>query len=494
MDNEELVELTIKKSKDLNEEAEYAGSKQDLEQKLLEAQRYLNIFHQIHIFNDKKKAEFDQALIDMPEDVRKVLMNLPGGRVLIEHIEDVEIKRGLREERTVFAERDVNNQMERESKKSSEMNKEFAKAIQNAMETYNQNLLQLNERMLQSNKQMAENSKNNSNNQSKLIADVLRENNKQQMEMMKTLGSTLSNAIISSQKEMFSAAEKVVKNMPKTDAKNVNPSVATNRVQKVLVGGNSGEIFAKKNVSQSAPKKENIDVNDIKVLHKFGNATEKDKKKEPEDEIKLSFSGNKKTEDNAETKITDNKPSIVSDIDIADLLGGDKEEDDIRNAFAKPQNAPVEAEKISLDEPKYTQSKEAKTSAESNPTQTFGSAMQKIKEAITETAASSLDKIKEVPVSLSGSKDDITASFAKAFSPKKETPKEEAPKEETPADEEEWEYVDENGNPVNPEEWEYVDENGNPVNPEEWEYVDENGNPVNPEEWEYVDENGNPIK
>ena len=473
MGNEELVELTIKKSKDLNEEAEYAGSKQDLERKLLEAQRYLNIFHQIHIFNDKKKAEFDQTLIDMPEDVRSVLMNLPGGRVLIEHMEDVEIERGLRKERTVFAERNINNQLERENKKSSEMNKEFAKAIQDAMETYNQNLLQLNERMLQSNKQMAENSKNSSSNQSKLLADVLRENNKQQMEMMKTLGSTLSNAIISSQKEMFSTAEKVVKNMPKTDAKNVNPSVAAGRVQKVIIGGNNGEVLVKKNVSQIAPRKENIDVNDIQVLHKFGNATEKNKKKEPEDEIKLSFSGNKKSEDKNETKITEDKPSIVSDIDITNLLGGDKEDDDIRNAFAKPQNAPVEPEKISLDEPKYTQSKEIKTSAESSPGQTFGSAMQKIKEAITETAASSLDKIKEVPISLSGNKDDITASFAKAFSPKKE-----APKEETPADEEEWEYVDENGNPINPEEWEYVDENGNPVNPEEWEYVDENGNPI----------------
>ena len=100
--DEELSNLEIKKSVDLNEEAEYVGSKQDLEKMLLDAQRYLNIFHQIHIFSDKKKAEFEQSLIDMPERIREVLLNLPGGRVLIEYIEDCEIKRGLRETRTVF--------------------------------------------------------------------------------------------------------------------------------------------------------------------------------------------------------------------------------------------------------------------------------------------------------------------------------------------------------------------------------------------------------
>ena len=48
MANEE-EDLKVTQRQNLNEEAEYAGNKQDLEQMLLEAQRYLNIFHQIHI-------------------------------------------------------------------------------------------------------------------------------------------------------------------------------------------------------------------------------------------------------------------------------------------------------------------------------------------------------------------------------------------------------------------------------------------------------------
>ena len=137
----------------------------------------------------------------------------------------------------------------------------------------------------------------------------------------------------------------------------------------------------------------------------------------------------------------------------------------------------------------------------------YDSAMLKIKEALNSTDAVSLDDMDITPVSLSSDNsfssltteeydDDLAQSFAEL---EEETP---APAAKTVADDEEWEYVDENGNPINPtddEEWEYVDEDGNPVNPsadEEWEYVDENGNPVNPsgdEEWEYVDENGNPV-
>lgn len=42
-------------------------NKEDEEDPILVAQRYLNIFHQIHIFNATRKAEFDQSLLAMPE-------------------------------------------------------------------------------------------------------------------------------------------------------------------------------------------------------------------------------------------------------------------------------------------------------------------------------------------------------------------------------------------------------------------------------------------
>ena len=48
---------------ELNEEAEYRGAKQNEEDLLLTAQRYLNIFHQIHIFKEKKKEKFHKSLL-----------------------------------------------------------------------------------------------------------------------------------------------------------------------------------------------------------------------------------------------------------------------------------------------------------------------------------------------------------------------------------------------------------------------------------------------
>ena len=105
----------------------------------------------------------------------------------------------------------------------------------------------------------------------------------------------------------------------------------------------------------------------------------------------------------------------------------------------------------------------------------FSSVMQKIKSAITEPADMSLNELDITPVSLGGDEDDLTSSFTKAYT---QAPQSGTSTKAPVTTEEEWEYVDENGNPVDPNEWEYVDEDGNPVAPNEWEYVDENGNPI----------------
>ncbi|MBQ8481917.1 MAG: hypothetical protein IJ532_05235 [Alphaproteobacteria bacterium] len=470
MDNEELENLEIKKNEDLNEEAEYAGNKQDLERMLLEAQRYLNIFHQIHIFSSKKKAEFEQSLIDMPERIRAVLLNLPGGRVLNEYIEDCEIKRGLREARTEFADNDTFVKSEREIQQQSAIaNKEFTQSLKEVMENYNTNLLQLSEKIMQNSKRLNDDERNSSN-QTKALIDALRENNKHQVEMLKTLGTTLSQAILNAKKE--EKQNNGVINKKEETAIKVS-GVAPKENLSFAV---KEEI--KKNESISAPKGSNI--NDIPVLHKFDT---------PAPAVKNNIKDDSGTEDirqalskNQEINKPVNKSPEVSDIDIASLLGGDLEQNEKEQKSATQQKPPVALDSATLLKEAQNNSKET---LKDKP-QTFGNAMQKIKNAITETASISLDKIKEAPISLGDIKDDLTDSFSKAFSSKKEEPIK-------PAAEEEWEYVDENGNPINPEEWGYVDENGNPVNPEEWEYVDENGNPINPEEWEYVDENGNPI-
>ena len=70
-------------------------NKEDEEDPILVAQRYLNIFHQIHIFNATRKAEFDQSLLAMPEKIKELMATIPGGRVLLEHIKEIEETRGI---------------------------------------------------------------------------------------------------------------------------------------------------------------------------------------------------------------------------------------------------------------------------------------------------------------------------------------------------------------------------------------------------------------
>ena len=108
----------------------------------------------------------------------------------------------------------------------------------------------------------------------------------------------------------------------------------------------------------------------------------------------------------------------------------------------------------------------------------LGNAMQKIKSAITDNNVLSRDNTSDVKVSLNEEKDDLTASFSNAFS----SSQVQNSSVNSKLEQQEWEYVDEDGNPINPDEWEYVDEDGNPINPDEWEYVDEDGNPINPRE------------
>ena len=67
---------------------------QDEEDPVLYAQRYLNIFHQMHIFNAEQKAKFEDSLLQMPERYRELLPSIPGGRILSEYIENLEVKKG----------------------------------------------------------------------------------------------------------------------------------------------------------------------------------------------------------------------------------------------------------------------------------------------------------------------------------------------------------------------------------------------------------------
>ena len=80
---------------DLKKNAEFGGKHKDSEDPILTAQRYLNIYRQIHIFNETRQEEFDDSLMEMPADIRILLSTLPGGSLLLNHIAEVEEKRGI---------------------------------------------------------------------------------------------------------------------------------------------------------------------------------------------------------------------------------------------------------------------------------------------------------------------------------------------------------------------------------------------------------------
>lgn len=59
------------------------------------AQRLLNLYRQLHIFNEEKREAFDKMLVEQTPEVKQILGTLPGGLVLQQYLEEVEEKLGL---------------------------------------------------------------------------------------------------------------------------------------------------------------------------------------------------------------------------------------------------------------------------------------------------------------------------------------------------------------------------------------------------------------
>ena len=81
-----------------DKEQQEGQEEEEEESLILVAQRYLNIYHQIHIFNAERRAEFDESLVQMPDKVRITMVDMPGGRVLLEHVQELEKARGIKSE------------------------------------------------------------------------------------------------------------------------------------------------------------------------------------------------------------------------------------------------------------------------------------------------------------------------------------------------------------------------------------------------------------
>lgn len=76
-------------------DAEFGSDNSGEEAPILVAQRYLNIFRQVHIFNKAKRDEFDDELLSLPQNITDFFKRMPGGRLLVEHIEKVKTERGI---------------------------------------------------------------------------------------------------------------------------------------------------------------------------------------------------------------------------------------------------------------------------------------------------------------------------------------------------------------------------------------------------------------
>ncbi len=76
-------------------DVEFGSDKGGEEAPILVAQRYLNIFRQVHIFKKEKRDQFDNELLALPSNVTDFFKRMPGGRLLVEHIEEVKTERGI---------------------------------------------------------------------------------------------------------------------------------------------------------------------------------------------------------------------------------------------------------------------------------------------------------------------------------------------------------------------------------------------------------------
>ena len=62
------------------------------------AQRFLNIYRQLHIFSDDKKDAFNKMLLELPIEVKNAFGSLPGGSMVQDYIYDLEDTLGMEEE------------------------------------------------------------------------------------------------------------------------------------------------------------------------------------------------------------------------------------------------------------------------------------------------------------------------------------------------------------------------------------------------------------
>ena len=289
------------------------------ESPLLVAQRYLNIFRQMHIFKAKKRTEFDTELLNMPEKIKRLLIDIPGGRILLEHLLVLEEQNGFDTQltKTLISQKKKNSSAD--SSNSSHLQGELhlgedfanvlAKSLASALghSPYQPRIMQIpqissengelvssatDEQGKQQNTQnnVAATTVNNINvdysifqnlaeaisQTNSSLAQVLRENSRQQLEEIKTFSKTLTNALLGKTELPKPSASKVqpATSKPFTSAevkrsntstqtisvtnKTIDPITSKSSVQKTSfnIPGNTSPINTFKPTAP-APKKAN---------------------------------------------------------------------------------------------------------------------------------------------------------------------------------------------------------------------------------------------
>ncbi len=446
-------------SDDLNKNAEFLGKHKDEEDPILIAQRYLNIFHQIHIFNAKRQQEFDDSLLELNSDIRILLSTLPGGSVLLEHISQIEEKKGIFSQNTIPLEKSASKQ-ETKADESKDMHElaQMKKAEKNAHSTMQQNI-------------------NISNNILKMLQQTQNQHEKDM--------SAFADALIKSQENMANVLKDVL-----AEIKN----------QPLIIQTNSADLSKPENEIKNEHNQNNIQPQpaDLSVTTE-DSKTSKNKKK-------------KKKNKNKDLEL----PAQIIEKDTQVSKAPEKEKAKEKATEVNLQQTNEESSKFFGFTKKLFGSKKENTEASisaDNQTSSNDKTTEALSEAI-DTTPVSLDDIPDTPISLD---DDIVEM------PLKQEPLDALDEQPQPIlqekseptltdvdsdDEWEWEYVedsDENGDaPNSDDEWEYIEvpADNNQSQGEasdddtQWEYVEE---PVDEQsdtqfsqnddtQWEYVEE------
>ena len=471
-------------SDELVESAEFGRKKKNEEEPILVAQRFLNIYRQMHIFNKERQEQFDDMLLALPSDIRILLSTLPGGSLLLEHIEEVEHKRGLvsptLKTENNFRKKNANDLLQTAA---PAVNKQEVAAKPAAANAGGGVVIDASFASELSNS----------------LSFALQQTEKRYKDDIRTLTETITRSITESQsaianmmKDIMLASQNKSFTFPNTTAQNTNitPAASSAKAPQPLAEEVKPQIQNIKPATQMQSAENTVADKPDAPAPKNNTVQNKIANKHLSNQRPLPLN---------QTLIDSAPDNLAEKIKVAEPA---------KPAESKPmpQNSRTEIENPLNQIKQALQSEPAKNNKQPAPNnknnqvnknnnQPAPKKKNKSTLVIPEDVASmanlpntpiSLDDIPDTPISLDDIPDISLTEKAPAKT-KSSTPAASAPQSEND-DDWEWEYVDENGNAESGDddwEWEYVDDDGNADDADngdwEWEYVEDNDASAAPE-------------